>query len=208
MGALTLADWLQDFGERVRPVENAAYEGKLHAVRPSLPPEPDPAAITASAVAAAEAALRAELDAHHEGRAEADRARHAEELADLIVRLGAEAGAAIAVAFEAAEARVARLATASAARILGKLAGDDLARRSLDHMARSIADALADARAVRVRVRGPRPLWEALAASLGDRAASLDYAEAPGFDLVVHLDERILETRLAEWSSVLDELAS
>jgi len=51
-------------------------------------------------------------------------------------------------------------------------------------------------------------MFEALAAALGDRAAGLEFTEAPGFDLAVNLDDRILETRLAEWSAVLGEALS
>jgi hypothetical protein len=47
-----------------------------------------------------------------------------------------------------------------------------------------------------------------LKASLGSRAANLDFIEAPGFDLMVTIDEAVFETRMAEWSVTLSEVLS
>ena len=63
-------------------------------------------------------------------------------------------------------------------------------------------------RAARIGVRGPLSLFEPLKAALGSRAANLDFAEAPGFDLTVSIDETVFETRIAEWSASLSEVLS
>ena len=202
--ALALADWLQDFAEpspRLVPVER----GPAPVLVGPGPPEPDLAAIIAQAVADAEAALKTRLWAEHAMAIEAAEARHAAAIDRLLSELGAQAGQTIATAMEGMEARVVALTSASAARILGAVAGEDLARRSTAGLARTIGDALADAGAARIRVRGPRALFEALQTALGLRAAQLDFVEASGFDLAVHLDGAILETRLSEWSAVLAE---
>ena len=57
-------------------------------------------------------------------------------------------------------------------------------------------------------MRGPLSLFETLKASLGPRAANLDFVEAPGFDLTVAIDEAVFETRIAEWSAALSEALS
>ena len=61
---------------------------------------------------------------------------------------------------------------------------------------------------MRIAVRGPLSLFETLKASLGPRAANLDFIEAPGFDLTVTIDEAVFETRMAEWSATLSEVLS
>ncbi|TIU24661.1 MAG: hypothetical protein E5W38_30465, partial [Mesorhizobium sp.] len=85
---------------------------------------------------------------------------------------------------------------------------DDLQKRSLDALTRTIGAAVADSEAVRIGVRGPLSLFEPLKAALGDRAANLDFTEAPGFDLTVTIDETVFETRIAEWSASLSEVLS
>ena len=59
---------------------------------------------------------------------------------------------------------------------------------------------------MRIAVRGPLSLFETLKASLGPRAANLDFVETPGFDLTVAIDEAVFETRMAEWSTTLSEV--
>ncbi|RWC36245.1 MAG: hypothetical protein EOS54_31095, partial [Mesorhizobium sp.] len=108
----------------------------------------------------------------------------------------------------AMEARVTELVGATLARIIGGMVSDDLQKRSLDALARTIREAVADSEAVRIAVRGPLSLFETLAASLDTRASQLDFVESPGFDLAVVIDEAVFETRIAEWSASLSEVLS
>ena len=90
----------------------------------------------------------------------------------------------------------------------GGLVSDDLQKRSLEALARTIGEAVADNEAVRIGVRGPLSLFETLKTALGPRAANLDFVEMPGFDLTVAIDEAVFETRIAEWSAALSEALS
>ncbi|RWF15243.1 MAG: hypothetical protein EOS44_34410, partial [Mesorhizobium sp.] len=121
---------------------------------------------------------------------------------------GGDLGAAVATRIDAMEQRVAELAGATVARIIGGLLSDDLQERSLQALSRAIAAAVADNEAVRIGIRGPLSLFEPLKAALGSRAANLDFTEAPGFDLTVSIDETVFETRIAEWSASLSEVLS
>ena len=100
------------------------------------------------------------------------------------------------------------LVGATVARIIGGIISDDLQKRSLEALAGTIREAVGDSEAVRIAVRGPLSLFETLKASLGPRAANLDFVEAPGFDLTVAIDEAVFETRIAEWSAALSEALS
>jgi hypothetical protein len=106
------------------------------------------------------------------------------------------------------EARLCDLTTSATARILGSVLSDELCKRSLDGLARSIRAAIADAEAVRIQVRGPQSLFETLQAALGEGAGSFDFVEAPGLDLTVSIDGNLFETRLSEWSGAVQEILS
>ncbi|BAB49939.1 mlr2930 [Mesorhizobium japonicum MAFF 303099] len=109
---------------------------------------------------------------------------------------------------DAMETRVTDLVAATVARIIGGVVSDDLQKRSLEALAGAVREAVGDGEAVRIAVRGPLSLFETLKASLGPRAANLDFIEAPGFDLTVTIDEAVFETRIAEWSATLSEVLS
>ncbi|RVC57067.1 hypothetical protein EN779_22810, partial [Mesorhizobium sp. M4B.F.Ca.ET.088.02.2.1] len=133
---------------------------------------------------------------------------NADEAKAFLESFGGDVGQAVARHIDAMELRVTELVGATLARIIGGMVSDDLQKRSLDALARTIGEAIADSEAVRIAVRGPLSLFETLAASLGPRAAQLDFVEAQGLDLTVVIDEAVFETRIAEWSASLSEVLS
>lgn len=172
---------------------------------PKAVPDLDIPAIVAEAVAQAEADLAARLAEEHEAALEAERQRHAAEIAELGARFGAEAGEAIATRIAEMETRVVHLATDAAARVVATLVSDDIRKRSIDALSTAILAACADREAVRIKVTGPQFLFDALAAAIGERIDNVDFVEAVGFDLSVAIDDNLFETRLGEWSSALSE---
>ncbi|RUU87344.1 hypothetical protein EOD00_31235, partial [Mesorhizobium sp. M7A.T.Ca.TU.009.01.3.1] len=162
--------------------------------------------LIAEAVAQAEAALQVRLSAAHDAALEAERQANAEEARIFLESLGDDVGKAVSLRIDAMEARVTGLVAATVARIIGGIVSDDLQKRSIEALAGAIREAVGDAEAVRIVVRGPLSMFETLKASLGPRAANLDFVEAPGFDLTVAIDEAVFETRMAEWSTVLSEV--
>jgi hypothetical protein len=205
MPSVALFDLLPDFGTRAQRAGQSRA-----AVDPEHKPEPAPQAdigtLIAEAVAQAETALEVRLSAAHDAALEAERQANAEEARIFLESLGDDVGKAVSLRIDAMEARVTGLVAASVARIIGGIVSDDLQKRSIEALARAISEAVGDAEAVRIVVRGPLSMFETLKASLGPRAANLDFVKAPGFDLTVAIDEAVFETRMAEWSTVLSEV--
>lgn len=213
MAALALFDVLTDFGKRPQrtgaphPAEQMQDASPAAFATPDAPP-PNLSEIIAAEVARAELALEQRLSLAHEAALEADRQAHAAEIETLMRRFGEEAGGTITARIAEMEGRLGELATSTSARILGGILSEELARRSLDALARSIRAAIGDVEAVRIQVRGPQSLFETLQAALGERAGSFDYVEAPGLDLTVSIDGNLFETRLSEWSGAMQEILS
>ncbi|MBZ9660235.1 hypothetical protein LB523_14365 [Mesorhizobium sp. ESP-6-4] len=208
MASAALFDLLPDFGSRT-PRANQAPTARDAEHLPAAPePQADIGALIAEAVADAEAALEARLALAHQAALDAERQASDQAAQTFLESFGGDLGAAVATRIEAMEQRVAELAGATVARIVGGLLSDNLQERSLAALSRAISAAVADSEAVRIAVRGPLSLFEPLQAALGSRAANLDFSEAPGFDLTVTIDETVFETRIAEWSASLSEVLS
>ncbi|MBL8583208.1 MAG: hypothetical protein JNL61_13415 [Rhizobiaceae bacterium] len=208
MGRIRLADALTDFGLRV-DAELTEVQPEVLSVIAAPPPPPapfDPSDMIAEAVRRAEDALRIELRAEHEAEIAAMRARHDDELAEAVRTMGDEAGIKIGAALAETGQHLANLTTDTVARLLAPVLTEDLTRRTLASLAQAIATALEDDDAIRLQVRGPRPLFERLAGQLGERAGAIRFEERDGFDLTVAIDDRLYETRLGEWSSGLAEM--
>lgn len=206
--SVALFDLLPDFGARAPRSAPASVQDEPYRKADAPAQKADAETLVAEAVASAEAALEARLSLAHEAAMEAERQAHAEEAKAFLESLGEEVGATIAARVDDAEARLGDLVGATVARIVGGLISDDLQKRSLDALARSIQEAVGDAEAVRIGVRGPLSLYETLKASLGPRAKNLDFVEAPGFDLTVAIGDAVFETRMSEWSAALSEVLS
>jgi hypothetical protein len=208
MPSAALFDLLPDFGTR-GPRGGQPHSATEPERRQDAPaPQADIGALIAEAVADAEAALETRLALAHQAALEAERQANADEAKLFLESFGGDVGKTIAARVDVMEARVTDLVGATVARIIGGIVSDDLQKRSLEALARTISKAIGDTEAVRMVVRGPRSLFETLKVSLGPRAANLDFVEAPGLDLTVAIDETVFETRIAEWSSVLSEALS
>jgi len=206
MPSAALFDLLPDFGPRPANSGNAPASPDIER-KPDTPrPQADIGMLIAEAVADAETALEARLAADHQAALEAERQANDETAKAFLESFGGDLGAAVATRIAAMEARVADLAGATIARIIGGMVSDDLQTRSLAALAGTINAAVADSEAVRIGVHGPLSMFEPLKAALGPRAANLDFTEAPGFDLTVTIDEAVFETRIAEWSASLSEI--
>lgn len=204
MSRPALSDLLPDFGSRTQlnPAAIPVVDEPLFA-ETERPAEVDISTIIADEVAKAEAAVTERLTALYEATLQAERDNHAAERDTLSRSLGTEAAALVAMRLAAMERQLLDLTTTAAARILGGLLTDEMQKRAIAALSTKIGDAVHDNDAVRIRVTGPQSLWEALAESLGERAAGIQFVERASFDLTVNIDSSIYETRLAEWSSEL-----
>lgn len=206
MATFALADMLPDFGAPPRPARPA--QPAVAEVAPRSAPRASEEELRGridTAVREAEAAVEARLaEAHSAALAEIE-ARHGGELERLQAELGERAGSAIAERFAQMENDLAALTGAVVARILGVALTEDVKRHALDELRRSILAAVGDRDAVRIRIKGPLFLYEALRPGLAHLADRVEFVEEPGFDLAVSIDTSLFETRLGEWSGALSE---
>ncbi len=214
MPARSLANALKDFGARHSRAAEPFFAMpsldeppfQIPAVADMAFPEaPDTDALIAEAVAAAEHGLSVRLAEEHAEALRLERERHQEELAALHQLVADEASQRMQAAIDESERRIVDLTSAVAARILGGLLTEDMRDRSLEKLAETIRAALTDSEALRIRVRGSLPLYEALKQRLAQHGDQLDFTESPTFDLSVTIDDSVYETRLAEWSAALAE---
>jgi hypothetical protein len=208
MAAPALTDLLRDFGSRPAPVETFALIEQPDAL-PDLTEFEQAATEIEQRIEAA--ALKAEQETSerisriYEDTLQAEREKHAAEIAELRAALGADATAAIAASLAEFGKELSALTTAAAARILATFVGDQMQQRSIERLALLIEQAIADREAVRIQIRGPQYLFEPLTQALGERAIGIEFVEAGGLDLAVSVDGSLFETRLAEWSAALEE---
>src|SRR5690606_13064880 len=120
--------------------------------------------------------------------------------------IGETSGETIALRLREMEERIGQQAATAAARILGSFLSEELQKRSMESLARSIRAAVEERESFRIDIRGPQSLFEALQKALGYQAGNFGYVEAPGFDLSVTIDGNLFETRLSEWSAILSEI--
>jgi len=206
MPSVALADLLPDFGARASTARNAP--NAFVAREPSHPPAENIEEIVARRVAEAEAEITARLAREYEEKLDTERRQHATDMESMVARVAQEAAETIAARFSEMERDVTSLTTALTARILGMALTEDLRKRAVDELARIISEALGDRETLRIRLRGPEALGNALREKLGEQANQIDFSEAPGIDLVAEIDESLFETRIAEWSEALAEVLS
>ncbi len=205
MAAVDLFDVLEDFAARLPPVHGSAPE-MAPVPQMSKAPEPDIRQMIHAEVAQAEAAVEARLAQAHNAALDALKLEHATEIAALHQRFGQTAGDVITARLDDMENRIGEQASSAAARILGSFLSEELQKRSLESLAKSIRAAVTDNEVVRIKVQGPQSLFATLSEALGDRAIEFDFVEAPGFDLVANIDGNLFETRLSEWATVLSDI--
>ncbi len=204
-----IADLLPDFGPTPRPAKPKAPAPTpaAPAPAPTFAPPREPAvdvdAIVSAAVAKAQAEVRQHLETLYEDQMAEDRARHEEEIATVRNAVTVELGGKMAAALRDLEQRAIEAATTTTARILSKLVDDAVRRQAVEALAKSVRAALSGGEAVRIHVSGPPSLLMPFTAAMGDHARLMEFNEAETCDLSVSIDDTLLETRLAEWSSVL-----
>ena len=208
MTAPALFDALKDFGTRPQTAAGSFPAASAFPSRtePAAPPRPSVEEIVGAEVAKAEAALEERLALAHAAEMEVQRQGHAAEIDEIFRAIGETAGETIAHRLGEMEERVGHQAATAAARILGSFLSEELQKRSMESLARSIRAAVEERETYRIDIRGPQSLFEALQKALGEQAGNFGFVEAPGFDLSVTIDGNLFETRLSEWSAVLSEI--
>jgi hypothetical protein len=210
MTAPALFDALKDFGTRPPTAAGSFSATNSFAMQarpePAAPAPPTTEDIVRTEVAKAEAALEERLALAHAAEVEALRQEHAAQIDEIFRAIGETSGETIALRLREMEERIGQQAATAAARILGSFLSEELQKRSMESLARSIRTAVEERESFRIDIRGPQSLFEALQKALGGQAGNFGYVEAPGFDLAVTIDGNLFETRLSEWSAILSEI--
>lgn len=208
MTAPALFEALKDFGTRPQTAASAFSAAGISQSRtePAGPPQPSVEQIVRTEVAKAEAALEERLALAHAAEVESLRQEHTAVVDQIFRAIGETSGETIAFRLREMEERIGQQAATAAARILGSFLSEELQRRSMESLARSIRAAVEERESFRIDIRGPQSLFEALQKALGDQTGNFGFVEAPGFDLAVTIDGNLFETRLSEWSAILSEI--
>jgi len=210
MALSALADALTDFGSARRqfPPAPAAMPVVARQVPTAAAPSvaEDITARIAIEVARAQAELSERLTSDHAEALARERASHAQAIADLTHRQGEELGRLVSEGMETIVTRLVDTTAETVARILALTLSEEMQKRALDALADTLRATLDREAPLRIRISGPRTLYEPLAGAMGDLAVRLDYRETDAFDLTVEFDERVLETRLAEWRETLAQV--
>lgn len=208
MPALALADVLKDFGRQQRPAKpdpavealrQPSSEAAEHAQQHEV-------GMVDQAIEEALLEQKTRLDAEHAAEMEALKETHSQEIARIHADIGERSGEVFAAGFEAMEKRLVELTSSVAARILGIALTEDVQVKALDALAKSVADAVRDGEATRIRISGPLSLFEALRPKLGQYADQVEFTESAGLDVTAAIDDALFETRLSEWSASLSEI--
>jgi len=202
MAALALSDALPDFGRRPQAGTRVSVSRPTVEEAAIVRVEPDPELLRAE-IARAEQALAERLAVEHQHALNAQAELHASEMAALRAELGDMLGQRLGERLDALEARLVEMTASVTARILASAVTEDIQRRALEQLGNAIAAAIGDREAVRIRVRGPSSLYEALLPALGRHAGHVEFTETADTDLSVAVDDSLFETRLSQWSSAL-----
>lgn len=204
MSAAALYKLLTDFA----PPPPALREEPLqHFVPEPVEPEakPDIPALLAAEYARAERETTVRLEAAHREEIERQTERHRRDLDDMFARLGEAMAREVCERLDATVSRVNDLASDALARLVASVMEEDVRQRSCEALAATVLATLQNAEALRIDIRGPLAMFEAFRTALGETALELAYTEDSQPDLVVHIDETVLQTRLAEWASAIAE---
>jgi hypothetical protein len=159
-------------------------------------------------------------DAFAQGRAEAEaeqqvlhsteiaalNARHAAELEAMRVRCENEIAAMIYDRYSDMGSQLATMLADQTARVLAPVMDDVLLQKSIGDLARMITHSIGAGEGVKITVKGPLALFEALKRHLDSETLIFRHQETADIDLTVEFGESILVTRMAAWADTVGKV--
>jgi hypothetical protein len=169
-----------------------------------LPPEPviDIEAERQSAYGRGREHAEMEMRARHLAEMEALRAEHQAECEAIRQRLEIDAAAMIHQRFSEIGTTLVTLLTQQTAQVLAPVMSETLAERAIASLAAAIRHSL-DGEAVKITVRGPAQMFQALEKMLGDAGVTFRHVETDDIDLSAEFGDSILMTRLSAWAGTV-----
>ncbi|MCZ4090301.1 hypothetical protein [Sinorhizobium psoraleae] len=166
-------------------------------------PEIDIDAERRDAFAQGRAEASAELVFEHEKEIAELKARHAEQMEALTLRLEEEVAAILAAKIAEMTDRLALALGDQTARVLAPVMEEALLKRAIEDLARMVREGVAAGEGCVITVRGPLSLFEALKRHLPDDATLFRHIETNDIDLAVEMGDAVLVTRMAAWSDTV-----
>lgn len=172
---------------------------------PQLPPQPriDIDAERRDAFSRGREDALAEADVRHASEIAKINARHAAELDAVHLRNESETGALLHAFFSNMGSELANIIADQTAHVLAPVVQDILMEKAVRDLAQMIRHSIGAGEAVKITVKGPLRMFEALKRHLNDETLAFRHEETADIDLSVEFDDSILVTRMAAWADTV-----
>lgn len=176
------------------------------AMKQQVQPTVDVEAERRDAFAQGRAEAEAEQQVLHSTEIAALNARHAAELEAMRVRCENEIAAMIYDRYSDMGSQLATMLADQTARVLAPVMDDVLLQKSIGDLARMITHSIGAGEGVKITVKGPLALFEALKRHLDSETLIFRHQETADIDLTVEFGESILVTRMAAWADTVGKV--
>ncbi|WP_426237265.1 hypothetical protein [Pararhizobium sp. DWP1-1-3] len=176
------------------------------AMKPQAQPQIDIDAERRDAFARGRSEAESEQTALHDAEIAALNTRHAAELEATRVRCENEIAAMIYDRFSDMGSQLVTMLSDQTARALAPVMDDVLLQKSIADLARMITLSLGSGEGVKITVKGPVALFEALKRHLNDETLIFRHLESDDIDLSVEFGDSILVTRMAAWADTVGKV--
>ncbi|AVA20337.1 hypothetical protein ACXHXG_04120 [Rhizobium sp. LEGMi198b] len=207
----TLSRYLKDFSAEPPPPPSAGIPDMPFEETLDFPETPvvvpiDIEAERREAYAEGHEAATQELTQKHQAELETIAETHRGEMDALRARYEERAAEKIVNGLKKVATMLGQAISAEAAVALAPIMTEALTARAVADLAERVTAAILDGAAGPITVSGPRHLFEALHASIGQNGVLLRHVEARDVDLTVTIGESVLVTRMSAWAASLKEI--
>ncbi|WP_426229082.1 hypothetical protein [Pararhizobium sp. DWP3-4] len=176
------------------------------AMKPQSQPQIDIDVERRDAFALGRSEAESEQTALHDAEIAALNTRHAAELEAMRVRCENEIAAMIYDRFSDMGSQLVTMLSDQTARALAPVMDDVLLQKSIADLARMITLSIGSGEGVKITVKGPVALFEALKRHLNDETLIFRHLESDDIDLSVEFGDSILVTRMAAWADTVGKV--
>lgn len=212
--SMPLAHYLKDFSAPSTPAgmvggdfaaaDDLAFDADFGGL-----PEPEPVDIEAerrAAYAEGHEAATAELSEKHAAELAQLMAAHQEAMAVLEARLMGETAQRLADGLDRVASEIALAVSGHAAEALAPFLSEEVAAKAVGDLAALLKSAIADGEAGIITIKGPRALFDRLAACMPEAAETLRHVEVDDLDLAAEFDGTVLVTRISAFAASLKKV--
>lgn len=205
-----LAHYLKDFSAAVQsaPVPDYSFSASEFDIQ-ALPEPDDSIDIEAEKQQSYDdghAAATKALETSHAVALETLAAAHRDEIEALRLRYQVEIAERLTSAITEMTTRIADTVVDATARALVPMLSEEAARTAVAELSSLIRAQIAEGHAGKVKLKGPRELFDLLSAGLEDHAECLEFEASDDIDLTAELGDTVLLTRLSVFAENLERV--